>query len=247
MKTIVAIPARLGATRFPKKVLADLNGKPIIQHVYEKAKRANIASDVYVLVDSAEAEDVVGSFGGKSIMTSSECYCGTDRIVSVLDQMQADFIVNVQGDEPLIDPQSLIAICERAKTSRADIITPIFKITDFADIDDPSRVKVVVRQSGNVLYFSRSPIPFVRGVEKSKWLDHHQFWGHIGVYGYRRTVLEHYKDLHASALENTELLEQLKFLDNGYAIDTVIAKCPTIGIDTPEDLKKAMIWLNLRK
>ncbi|MDR2603143.1 MAG: 3-deoxy-manno-octulosonate cytidylyltransferase [Puniceicoccales bacterium] len=247
MKTIVAIPARLGSTRFPKKVLADLCGKPMVQHVYEKAKQANITDEIYVLVDSVEVEDVVRSFGGKSIMTSSECHCGTDRIVSVLDRVQADFIVNVQGDEPLLDPQSLIAICERAKTSRADIITPIFKIIDFADIDDPSRVKVAVCQSGKVLYFSRSPIPFIRGVEKSEWLTHHQFWGHIGVYGYRRAVLENYKNLHASALESAESLEQLKFMDNGYAIDTVVAKYPTIGIDTPEDLKKATVWLNLRK
>ncbi|MDR1457782.1 MAG: 3-deoxy-manno-octulosonate cytidylyltransferase [Puniceicoccales bacterium] len=247
MKTIVAIPARLGATRFPRKVLADLGGKPMIQHVYEKAKQANITDEIYVLVDSVAVENVVHSFGGKSIMTSPECHCGTDRIVSVLGQIQADFIMNVQGDEPLLDPQSLIAICERAKTSRADIITPIFKITDFADIDDPSRVKVAVCQSGKALYFSRSPIPFVRGVEKSEWLTHHQFWGHIGVYGYRRAVLENYKNLHASTLESTESLEQLKFLDNGYTIDTVVTKSPTIGIDTPEDLKKATAWLNLRK
>lgn len=216
----------------------------MIQHVYEKAKQANIANDVYVLVDSVEVENVVCSFEGKSIMTSPECHCGTDRIVSILDQIQADFIVNVQGDEPLLDPRSLIAICERAKTSQADIITPIFKITDLADIDDPSRVKVVVCQSGKALYFSRSPIPFIRGVEKSMWLTHHQFWGHIGVYGYRRGVLENYKNLHTSTLETAESLEQLKFLDNGYTIDTVIAKYPTIGIDTPEDLKKAAAWLN---
>jgi 3-deoxy-manno-octulosonate cytidylyltransferase (CMP-KDO synthetase) len=244
MKTIVAIPARLGSTRFPKKVLANLGGKPMIQHVYEKAKQANIANDIYVLVDSVEVENAVRAFGGKSLMTSSECHCGTDRIVSILDQMQADLIVNVQGDEPLLDPQSLIAVCERAKTSQADIITPIFKITDFADIDDPSRVKVVVCQSGKALYFSRSPIPFIRGVEKSKWLTHHQFWGHIGVYGYRRRILENYRNLHASTLETAESLEQLKFLENGYTIDTVIAKCPTIGIDTPEDLKKAAARLN---
>ncbi|MDR1232916.1 MAG: 3-deoxy-manno-octulosonate cytidylyltransferase [Puniceicoccales bacterium] len=247
MKTIVAIPARLGATRFPKKVLADLDGKPMIQHVYEKAKQANVADDVYVLVDAVEVENAVRTFGGKSIMTSPECHCGTDRIVSVLGQMQADFIINVQGDEPLLDPQSLVDICERAKTSRADIITPIFKITDFADIDDPSRVKVAVCQDGKALYFSRSPIPFVRSVEKSEWLTHHQFWGHIGVYGYRRTVLESYKKLHASPLETAESLEQLKFLDNGYTIDTIVTKCPTIGIDTPEDLKKATAWLNSRK
>jgi 3-deoxy-manno-octulosonate cytidylyltransferase (CMP-KDO synthetase) len=219
----------------------------MIQHVYERAKMASIADDVYVLVDATEVENVVHSFGGKSIMTSPECYCGTDRIVSVLHQIQADFIINVQGDEPLLDPKSLVAIHERAKISQADIITPIFKITDFADIDDPSRVKVAVCQNGKALYFSRSPIPFVRGIEKSKWLTSYQFWGHIGVYGYRRALLENYKNLHPSALETAESLEQLKFLDNGYAIDTVIAEWPTIGIDTPEDLKKATAWLNSRK
>jgi 3-deoxy-manno-octulosonate cytidylyltransferase (CMP-KDO synthetase) len=219
----------------------------MIQHVNEKAKQANITDDIDVLVDSVAVENVVGSFGGKSIITSPECYCGTDRIVSVLNQTQADFIINVQGDEPLLDPHSLIAICERAKTIQADIITPIFKITDFADIDDPSRVTVAGCQSGKVVYFSRSRIPFIRGIEKSKWLAHHQFSGHIRVYGYGRTGLENYKNLYASALESGESLEQLKFLDNESPIDTVIAKWPTIGIDTPEDLKKATIWLNLRK
>jgi 3-deoxy-manno-octulosonate cytidylyltransferase (CMP-KDO synthetase) len=219
----------------------------MIQHVYEKVKQANVADDIYVLVDATEVENVVRSFGGKSIMTSPECYCGTDRIVSVLDRLQTDLIINVQGDEPLLDPESLIAIHERAKISQADIITPIFKITDPADIEDPSRVKVAVCQNGKALYFSRSPIPFVRGIEKSKWLTHCPFWGHIGVYGYRRAVLENYKNLYASSLETAESLEQLKFLANGYAIDTVITELPTIGIDTPEDLEKATIWLSSRE
>jgi 3-deoxy-manno-octulosonate cytidylyltransferase (CMP-KDO synthetase) len=243
MKSAITIPARLKSVRFPRKVLANLCGKPVIQRVYEIAQQANITDEIYVLVDSPEVADVVESFGGKSIMTSPDCYCGTERIASVLGQIKADFIINVQGDEPLLDPQALVDINKCAETSSADIVTPIFKITLVSDIDDPSRVKVVVCKNGRALYFSRSPIPFVRGIEKSKWLKKHQFFGHIGVYGYKRATLENYENLVASDLELAESLEQLRFLDNGYTIDTILTGRSTIGIDTPEDLAKAEAYL----
>jgi 3-deoxy-manno-octulosonate cytidylyltransferase (CMP-KDO synthetase) len=243
MRTAIAIPARLASVRFPRKILADLCGKPMIQHVYEAVKRSGVSDEIYILVDSAETEDVVKSFGANAIMTSPNCYCGTDRIVSVLDQIGGDFIVNVQGDEPFIDRKILIGIRDRALVSSADIITPIFRITDPADIDDPCRVKVVIKQNGCALYFSRSPIPFIRGVDRSEWLAKGKFFGHIGVYGYRRHTLENYHNLLKSELEAAESLEQLRFLDNGYAIDTAMAERPTIGIDTRDDLQKAIDYI----
>ncbi|MDR2737845.1 MAG: 3-deoxy-manno-octulosonate cytidylyltransferase [Puniceicoccales bacterium] len=239
MKTIIAIPARLESSRFPRKILADLCGKPVIQWVYEVAKRADISDGIYVLVDAVETENVVKSFGARAIMTSPDCYCGTARIVSIIDRIDADFIVNIQGDEPLLDPGVLVEMVERAKTNTADIITPIFRITEVEDIDNQSLSKVAVAANGRALYFSRSPIPFVRGIEKEKWLDKHRFFGHVGVYGYKRHVLENYNKLSRSELETAESLEQLRFLDNGYSIDTIIVKRPTIGIDTPDDLRRA--------
>ncbi|MDR3144328.1 MAG: 3-deoxy-manno-octulosonate cytidylyltransferase [Puniceicoccales bacterium] len=243
MNVAIAIPARLASTRFPRKMLADLCGKPVIQRVYEVAKRANIANGICILTDSEEIRDVAVGFGATAIMTSPDCYCGTDRIASALEKISGDFIINIQGDEPLLDHKILVDMVARAETSSAEIITPIFKITDVADIDDVSLVKVVTRRDGNALYFSRSPIPFVRGVEKSKWLERCDIFGHVGVFGFRRSFLEKYRHLHRSDIELAESLEQLKFLDNGYSIDTIVASRPTIGIDTPEDLEKAIAYI----
>lgn len=205
-----------------------------------------MADAIYILVDSEEVEAVAKEFCSNVLMTSPDCHCGTARIVSVLDRIEADFLINVQGDEPLLDPKILVAIGKRAQSSEADIITPIFKIVDKTHLEEPSLVKVAVCHDGRALYFSRSPIPFVRGVDRSKWLENFQFFGHIGVYGYRRTVLENYSNLHESALEMAESLEQLRFLDNGYTIDTVVADMPTVGIDTPADLEHAKLVLRNR-
>ncbi|MDR1595707.1 MAG: 3-deoxy-manno-octulosonate cytidylyltransferase [Puniceicoccales bacterium] len=244
MKTTIAIPARLASSRFPGKVLADLCGKPVIQWVYEAAQRANIGGSIHILVDSKEVESVAKSFCDSVIMTSPDCHCGTARIVSALDKIDGDFVINIQGDEPLLDSKILAAVSEHAHTSSADIVTPIFKITDAKDIWEPSLVKVAVCRDGRALYFSRSPIPFLRGIERSKWLENFQFFGHIGMYGYRRSVLENYENLHESALELAESLEQLRFLDNGYTIDTIVVNSQTIGVDTPADLQSAIAHVN---
>jgi 3-deoxy-manno-octulosonate cytidylyltransferase (CMP-KDO synthetase) len=220
-------------------VLADLCGKSIIRRVHEAVLRAGITDDVRVLTDAEEVAEAVRSFGGRPMLTSPECSCGTDRIASVIAEIEGDFIVNVQGDEPLLDPRILVAMERRARDGNADILTPIFKITAADDLVNPSTVKVAVSRTGRALYFSRSPIPFVRGGEMATWLDRHQFFGHIGVYGYRRNVLENYKNLPVSGLETAESLEQLRFLDSGYAIETVMAERRSIGIDTAEDLGRA--------
>jgi 3-deoxy-manno-octulosonate cytidylyltransferase (CMP-KDO synthetase) len=239
METAIAIPARLASSRFPKKVLANLYGKPVIQWVYEAACRAHIGP-VHILVDSAEVEKAARSFCDNVTMTSPDCCCGTARIASVLTRIGGDFIVNVQGDEPLLNYQTLVTLNEHAKISKADIVTPIFRITDASDVGNPALVKVAVCGNGRALYFSRSPIPFVRGVDRDKWLENYPLFGHIGVYGFRRAVLENYGNLRESTLESAESLEQLRFLDNGYTIDTVIADGPTVGIDIPADMQRAM-------
>lgn len=243
MNYSIVIPARIGSTRFPRKILANLSGKPVIQHVYERAIESGITNDITILTDSEEIINVTKSFGAHAIMTSPDCCCGTERIASVLNKISGDFIINIQGDEPLLDPRTIIAIAERAQASTADVITPIFKISDIADIDNPNRVKVAVGHSGRALYFSRSTIPFVRGIEHSQWLQNHTFYGHIGVYGYHRHVLEQYANLKSGLLETAESLEQLRLLENGYKIDTVVVSEPSIGIDTTEDLIKAENFL----
>jgi 3-deoxy-manno-octulosonate cytidylyltransferase (CMP-KDO synthetase) len=242
MITSIVIPARLNSSRFPKKVLADLHGKPLIQWVYEIGKKANLG-EVYLLIDSVEVADVAESFGANVVMTSPDCSCGTDRAASVVDRIGGDFIINLQGDEPLLDYGILIAVADRARTSSADIVTPIFRMTDAEDLDDPSRVKVAVCHDGRALYFSRSPIPFIRGVERAKWFENYPFFCHIGVYGYRRDVLERYPKFRQSALEVAESLEQLRFLDNGSTIDTVVVTASSFGIDTPEDLVRAKNYI----
>lgn len=243
MNYSIVIPARIGSTRFPRKILANLCGKPVIQHVYERAIESGVTSDVTILTDSDEIVNVAKSFGATSIMTSTDCCCGTERIASVLNKTSGDFIINIQGDEPLLDPQTIIAIAERAQSSTADVITPVFKICNIDDIDNPNRVKVAVGFFGQALYFSRSPIPFVRGIEHSQWLQNNTFYGHVGVYGYHRHVLEQYTNLKNGQLETAESLEQLRLLENGYKIDTVVVNKPSIGIDTPEDLIKAEKFL----
>ncbi len=243
MNYSIVIPARIGSTRFPRKVLASLCNKPVIQHVYERTIESGITSDITILTDSDEIVNVAKSFGAAAIMTSPDCCCGTERIASVLNKISGNFIINIQGDEPLLDPQTVISTAERAQSSTADVITPIFKICDIDDIDNPNRVKVAVGVSGQALYFSRSPIPFVRGIEHSQWLQNNTFYGHIGVYGYRRHVLEQYTNLKNGQLETAESLEQLRLLENGYKIDTVIVNKPDIGVDTPEDLTKAEDFL----
>jgi 3-deoxy-manno-octulosonate cytidylyltransferase (CMP-KDO synthetase) len=223
--------------------LADLCGKPVIRHVYEAVARAAITDEIFVLTDAERVVEAVEAFGGRAIMTSPDCSCGTARTASIVGKITGDFIVNVQGDEPLLDHRVLVAMERRARTCAADILTPIYKITDVADLENPSIVKVAVAKSGLALYFSRSPIPFVRGVERTEWLHHHQFFGHMGVYGYRREVLENYGNLPVSELETAESLEQLRFLDGGHTIDTVVAERGSIGVDTPEDLARAKALL----
>lgn len=238
MYAVAVIPGRLGSTRLPRKVLSNIGGKPLIQHVWERVSQAQTIDDVLVATDSTEVADTVTAWGGKSWMTDSNCQSGTERIASILDELNADLVLNVQGDEPLVDPRMLDALVSKWMSAPCDLITPIYRITCTDDLSNPNVVKVARGQDGRALYFSRSPIPYVRDWPMVNWLEHQDFWGHIGVYGYRREVLEQYMSLPDSSVQQAESLEQLRFLDAGYTFQTVETTYRSVAVDTQEDLEK---------
>ena len=238
MSAIVAIPARLGSTRFPRKVLADIHGRPMLWHVYQGVSSARSISDVWVLSDSEEVLDVASSWGARVLMTSPECPSGTARIASVLEELEGDVVVNVQGDEPLISGNVIDGLIEALEGDiQTAVATPVYAITDPQDITSPNVVKVARGSDGVALYFSRSPIPYVRDTEPSGWLSQASFWGHAGVYAFRRDVLVEYPWLPEGRLETAEKLEQLRLLEAGKRILTVEIDYHPRGVDIPSDLE----------
>lgn len=238
MNISAVIPARLASTRLPRKVLAELCGKPLIQHVWERVCLANTIECVIIAADSVEVVDVVKDFGGQALLTDPDCQSGTERIASLLDQLDADLVLNVQGDEPLVDPDMLDALVSGWLSAPCDLITPVHRIDNPEDLRNPNVVKVARAQDGRALYFSRSPVPYVRDCPPDKWLERQPFWGHIGVYGYRPAVLAQYADLPPSRLQAAESLEQLRFLEAGYTFQTVETNYRSVAVDTPDDLEK---------
>jgi len=237
--TIVAlIPARIGSSRLARKVLADINGKPMIWHVWNRVCQAQTFDGVYIATDSDEVRQVAEGWGGKVFMTSPKCQSGTERIASLSDKLDADLIVNIQGDEPLIDPLMLDHLVLTWKTAPCDLITPVVRITELNELQSPTVVKVARTSTGEVLYFSRSPIPFVRDLPPDQWLSSYTFWGHIGVYGYRASVLSTYLSLPVSPMESAEQLEQLRFLNAGYRFQTVETTYRPIAVDVQSDLER---------
>lgn len=247
-KYIAIIPARYASTRFPAKPLALLGGKPIIQHVFE---RTAIAFDyTYVATDDERIEKAVRSFGGNVIMTGTHHRSGTDRCYEAYQKIvekhhitDSVVVVNVQGDEPFIDATQLQTIksifTEDANTQIATLVKPYPKDATFEAISNPNSPKVIVSKQNEALYFSRSVIPYLRGVEKEEWASHHTYFKHIGLYAYRADILKEITSLPPSLLETSESLEQLRWLDNGYHIKVGQTDVETIGIDTPEDLERA--------
>ncbi|MDR1457103.1 MAG: 3-deoxy-manno-octulosonate cytidylyltransferase [Puniceicoccales bacterium] len=236
----IAIPARLQSTRLPGKVLADLGGKPVLKHVWETANRIKDVREVIVLTESAEVLDAVMDWGGICYLTPESCNSGTERIASALDYFSGDFIFNVQSDEPFLKDKLLESMIARTLTNGAlDVLTPVYPLTDVGDILNPNVVKVVIAHGGEALYFSRSPIPHVRGAGSDKWLSMTQFFGHMGVYLYAREILERVPFLPRSSLATAESLEQLQLLQAGYHIQVIPADGPSIAIDTAEDLARA--------
>jgi 3-deoxy-manno-octulosonate cytidylyltransferase (CMP-KDO synthetase) len=238
METTVVIPARLSSSRLPHKVLADIHGHPLIWHVWQRVKQAQMIDQVFITTDSDEVKQAAEAFGAQVLMTSPECQSGTERIASVLGLLDGDLTLNVQGDEPLVDPLMLDMLVERWQSFPCDLITPVFAIKTTEELQSPNVVKVARASDGRALYFSRSPIPFLRDLPFDSWLQHGTFWGHIGVYGYSREVLAHYYDLANSPLEKMEKLEQLRFLEAGYNIQTIETDYRPNSVDIAEDLER---------
>lgn len=237
MSAIVAIPARLKSTRFPRKVLADIQGKPMLWHVYQGASKAERIGGVWVLTDSQEVVEAASSWGARALITSEECPSGTARIASVIGLLDADIVVNVQADEPLITGAVVDAVVRALEEGEAEVATPVYRLTTVEEVADPNVVKVVRAANGRALYFSRSPIPHVRDMKQKEWLSYAPFWGHVGVYGYRRKVLCQYGQLPEGLLEEAEKLEQLRLLEAGKQILTVEIDYRPHAVDVPADLE----------
>ncbi|HCJ11505.1 MAG: 3-deoxy-D-manno-octulosonate cytidylyltransferase [Verrucomicrobia bacterium GWF2_51_19] len=238
MKVSIAIPARLTSKRLPRKVLMPLNGKPVLQHIWERAQRCRHADEVIVLVDSEELQAVVRSWGARCVLTNPNCQSGTERIIEALSAFKNEFVVNIQGDEPFMRPELVDALAERHFDTRVEMLTVVFPIKDSEMLFSPNTVKVVRRNDGSALYFSRAAIPVNRDVPQPDWLQKHTYWGHIGLYGYTRMLLESFKAF-PRGLDAIESLEQLRFLQNGVTIQTVETDRPTLSIDTIEDYRLA--------
>lgn len=238
------IPARFASTRFPGKPLADIKGKSMINRVFDKA--SEVLEHVVVATDDQRIFDHVKEFGGKVVMTSSSHQSGTDRCFEALGIFEKEtnanyeVIINIQGDEPFIQPGQIEFLKKCFSNPEVQIATLIKKITDNEIVFDDNKPKVIINKNGEALYFSRSPIPYVRGENKENWHKVYDFFQHIGMYAYRAKVLEEITSLTVGKLESAESLEQLRWLENGYKIQTAITELDTFGIDTPEDLSNAL-------
>lgn len=244
MKFTAIIPARFASTRFPGKPLALLGGRPVIQHVYEKAVQA--LGEAYVATDDERIAQVVEGFGGRAVMTRADHKSGTDRIEEAAEKIgtDADVIINIQGDEPFVDASQLKTLQELFNDGETQIGTLGKPFDTMEGVESPNSPKIVCDRRGFALYFSRSVIPFVRGRERASWLAHYPFLKHLGLYAYRREVLREITRLPQSPLEQAESLEQLRWLEYGYRIRVGLTDVETVGIDTPEDLERAERFLH---
>jgi 3-deoxy-manno-octulosonate cytidylyltransferase (CMP-KDO synthetase) len=239
----IIIPARYASTRFPGKPLVEIQGKTMIQRVYEQARQVSRVGGVWVATDDLRIFDHVKDFDGFPVLTSEQHQSGTDRCAEVAQLLDLEgIIINVQGDEPFIDPamiEQLIAILEADET--IGLATLCKKIEQTDTIFNPNTVKVVKNKEGRALYFSRNPIPYYRGLPQNEWLTKQNYYKHIGLYGYRAATLKAITKLPPSSLELAESLEQLRWLEHGYPIGIAETTFESIGIDTPECLEKLIV------
>lgn len=247
MKFIGIIPARYASTRFPGKPLAMLGGRTVIQRVYEQATA--ILEEAYVATDDERIFQAVEQFGGRAIMTRADHKSGTDRIEEAAEKIgtQADVIINIQGDEPFIQKSQIETLMHLFDDPSTQIGTLGKRFENIEAAMNPNSPKIVTDKRGFALYFSRSIIPYVRGKEQTEWLQHFPYLKHLGLYAYRREVLQEVTQLPQSPLEIAESLEQLRWLENGYRIRVGLTDVETVGIDTPEDLQRAEEFLASRE
>jgi len=239
-KIIGIIPARYDSQRLPGKPLVDINGKPLIYHVWKAAKQSKFLNKILIATDDKRIEKVCRQFNAECVMTSNDIKSGSDRIIQALQSLNEfyDYIVNIQGDEPLITGQLIDSLILKTIDTQADVGTIISKINDKDELFNPSVVKIVIDDNDFALYFSRSPIPFIRDISEEQWLAAHTFYKHIGIYCYNNQSLLKFGKLPQSDLEKAEKLEQLRLMQAGAKYISLKTNIPLYGVDTKEDLEK---------
>ena len=261
---LLVVPARLNSSRLPNKVLADIGGKPMLQRVLEQCKKAIDTSKIVLCTDSEKLSSLAKNLSINSILTSKSCDSGTDRIASVIDKLidissnsfnnyayeniddlkKGTLIINVQGDQPFLDPKVIKEMCSffYGASELPSVVTPIYKLQK-ESIHNPSVVKVLVNRNSEALYFSRSALPHIRDKSKDEWHLYYDYWGHVGIYGFRADILSNWERLQSSKLENSEKLEQLRFIDAGIKIKAFKVSGDFFAIDNKEQLEKARNYL----
>ena len=240
------IPARYASTRFPGKPLIDIQGKSMIQRVYEQASKSKMLDKVVVATDDARIKQHVEAFGGEVVMTREDHPSGTDRCWDALQQVAGEYkyVINIQGDEPFIDPQQIDSLALTLDGS-TELATQMIPVDSHEILFDMGEVKIVLNEDMEALYFSRMVIPFIKGVDQSEWHKHHNYYRHVGMYAYRTDVLEAVTKLSVSSLEKAESLEQLRWLEKGFRIKCAVTTFDSHCIDTPEDIEKVLKLMNL--
>ena len=236
------IPARYASSRFPGKSLVDILGKSMIQRVYEEAAKSKLLNKLVVATDDVRIMEHVQSFGGEAVMTGADHPSGTDRCWDALQQLGADYqyIINIQGDEPFLDPEQIDELAAILSDGTVELATQMIPVTNYEELFDRGEVKIVLNTNAEALYFSRMVIPFIKGVDETEWHKHNTYYRHVGLYAYRRDVLEKITKLPVSSLERAESLEQLRWLEHGFKIKCVPTRFESHCIDTPEDIEKVL-------
>ncbi len=236
------IPARYASSRFPGKPLVDIKGKTMLQRVYEQASKSKLLSKVIIATDDARIYDHVKDFGGEVVMTAEHHPSGTDRCWEALQLLDVDYqyVINIQGDEPFIVPEQIDELAAVLLDGKIELATQMIVADSYEILFDTGEVKIVLNTNNEALYFSRMVIPFIKGVEEKEWHKHHPYFRHVGMYAYRKDVLEKITKLPVSSLEKAESLEQLRWIENGFTIKCVVTKFESHCIDTAEDIVKVL-------
>ena len=240
------IPARYASTRFPGKPLIDIQGKTMIHRVYEQALKSKHLDKVIVATDDERIFNHVKDFGGEAVITAEHHPSGTDRCWDALQQLKGNFqyVINIQGDEPFIQPEQIDELAAILKDGTVELATQMILVDNHEILFDKGEVKIVLNTNKEALYFSRMVIPFIKGVDEKDWHLHHDYYRHVGMYAYRKDILEKITKVPVSSLEKSESLEQLRWLENGFNIKCVTTKYESHCIDTPEDVDKVLVLLN---
>lgn len=236
------IPARWASTRFPGKPLADIGGKTMLRRVYEQASRSRSLQAVVVATDDDRIAEHVRSFGGRVVMTAADHPSGTDRCQEALLKLDTsfDYVINIQGDEPFIEPEQIDELASVLENGKVELATQMIEVDSHEILFDRGEVKIVLNDRSEALYFSRMPIPFLKGVDEKEWHTRHRYYRHVGMYAYRADILEQITRLPVSPLEKAESLEQLRWLEHGYRIRCVSTRFDSHCIDTPADIEKVI-------